>query len=299
MKTYPDVPVVVVKLALSTTQISSMNWSHDLKVLLQALQAMNRDGVSGQILVSAVHDGAANALLTMWFLNHTDITQGERLMQPFFAMLSQNGTSNSLSSRALSRLTSSYRQVPDKNPTNNGIVAGSVVLSNELFNSKYGPDRIAQAFADLPMAPGDLFFTSNLGGRVVAMQDGDNTAMHPGWRSSAHLVSYIQTVQPSFEAKASALDRLTHELMPLLYSIDPEFRLSYRNVGDPNENDFQRVYWGPKYGRLRRVKNKWDPEDLFICKLGVGSEQWDDQLFCRNRPRVVDRILDWVRGYMP
>jgi hypothetical protein len=149
------------------------------------------------------------------------------------------------------------------------------------------------------MDPGEFYFTSNLGGRVLDKNNSDDTAMHAGWRASAQLVSYVQPVPLFFEAKGLALDRLRDEIMPRLYSIDPNFSLSYRNVGDPNEKNFQQVYWGSKYRRLSRVKNKWDPEDIFISKLGVGSERWDEKGLCRKPRQFVNHLRHWLhRLYM-
>jgi FAD/FMN-containing dehydrogenase len=60
-------------------------------------------------------------------------------------------------------------------------------------------------------------------------------------------------------------------------------RASYVSESDYFEADWQRSFWGPHYARLRAVKRRYDPEGLFIVHHGVGSEDWSDDGFTRNR----------------
>ena len=178
-------------------------------------------------------------------------------------------------------------------PENYGILSGSMLVSNQLFNSPEGPSRMAESFAKLPVGANDILFTSNLGGRVTANKDLVDTAMHPAWRSSAQLISFVRAVEPSVDGKMSALQELTNIQMPILYSLeDPSFKVSYGNLGDPNEADFQRVYWGERnYERLTRIKQERDGDALFITKLGVGSEAWDEEGMCRKERKMIAQSL--------
>lgn len=45
--------------------------------------------------------------------------------------------------------------------------------------------------------------------------------------------------------------------------------------------DWQAANWGSNYPRLLRLKQRYDPQNLFIVKQGVGSEFWDDNQLCR------------------
>jgi hypothetical protein len=44
---------------------------------------------------------------------------------------------------------------------------------------------------------------------------------------------------------------------------------------------WQRAYWGPSYPRLLAAKQRYDPDDLFFVRHGVGSEGWSEDGFDR------------------
>ncbi|KAJ5558023.1 CAZyme family AA7 [Penicillium sp. DV-2018c] len=83
---------------------------------------------------------------------------------------------------------------------------------------------------------------------------------------AAQLINFVRPVDPSSKGRAAALHNLTSILMPLLYEIEPGFRLSYRNVGDPSEKDFQQVYWGKNYARPSQIKRSWDRDGRMFSK---------------------------------
>ena len=48
------------------------------------------------------------------------------------------------------------------------------------------------------------------------------------------------------------------------------------------QKGWQSAYWGSNYGRLRVVKQKYDPDGLFFVHNGVGSDDWSPDGFTRR-----------------
>jgi len=59
--------------------------------------------------------------------------------------------------------------------------------------------------------------------------------------------------------------------------------LTHTRTSD-DDLDFTASHWGPSYPKLLAVKDKYDPDGLFICHHCVGSERWTaaSNLNCRK-----------------
>lgn len=47
---------------------------------------------------------------------------------------------------------------------------------------------------------------------------------------------------------------------------------TYVNEANPYEPHWQETFWGEKYGKLERLKRKFDPKGLFVCNRCVGGD---------------------------
>ncbi len=47
------------------------------------------------------------------------------------------------------------------------------------------------------------------------------------------------------------------------------------------EPEWRKSYWGSHYANLLAIKDKYDPDGLFITHHGVGSERWSADGFTR------------------
>ena len=47
------------------------------------------------------------------------------------------------------------------------------------------------------------------------------------------------------------------------------------------EFNWKKSFFGKHYEKLRDVKRKYDPEEMFLIYKGVASDEWDAELVCR------------------
>lgn len=74
---------------------------------------------------------------------------------------------------------------------------------------------------------------------------------------------------------------MTNNKVPILAAVAGPNSGSYSNEADVREPHFQTTFFGPNYGRLSIIKNKYDPKGMFIVGAGVGSEHWDIDGICQ------------------
>jgi hypothetical protein len=85
----------------------------------------------------------------------------------------------------------------------------------------------------------------------------------------------------TFEEQDAKTANITRHEVPMFRSLEHGKMGAYVNEADADEVGFQQSFWGENYPRLRSIKASRDPNDLFIVRKGVGSEDWDDDGLCR------------------
>jgi hypothetical protein len=112
--------------------------------------------------------------------------------------------------------------------------------------------------ATLPGAGGGVVFDGY--GGVINKIASDHTAfVHRDAVACAQYSITFPTASPSLSARAAAstwLDDLQQLFSPVSQG-------AYQNYIDPTLNDWQQAYYGTNLPRLRRVKGKYDPDEVF------------------------------------
>ncbi|KAF9630333.1 putative fad fmn-containing isoamyl alcohol oxidase protein [Lasiodiplodia theobromae] len=108
----------------------------------------------------------------------------------------------------------------------------------------------------------------------------------PAWRDA--LVDTVVTTPWNFTAPWEEMiewqDKMTNKYIPQLTALAPESGC-YANEGDFRQPNWQKYFYGSNYAKLREIKKKYDPLDLFYGVAAVGSEEWnvaEDGRMCRT-----------------
>lgn len=64
--------------------------------------------------------------------------------------------------------------------------------------------------------------------------------------------------------------------MPILAELTPGGG-AYLNEADRNQADWQDVFYGDNYAKLKAIKKIYDPCSTFYALTGVGSDDWTVQ----------------------
>ena len=158
----------------------------------------------------------------------------------------------------------------------------NILIQREFYESTEGPAKLVERLATVNLNPGDTWVANALGGQVADNKNSVDNAMHRGWRSASILLVGNRVFGTTLKEQRDVQERMTTVEWPLLRSMgQPKPETIYLNEADAELEDWQSWFWGKKYNRLLQIKNKWDPEGLFVVRHGVGSEDWDSEGMCQ------------------
>lgn len=110
-------------------------------------------------------------------------------------------------------------------------------------------------------------------------------AVLPAWRDA--LMSVLVPSEWDFTLPRSVEEQresqLTDSVIPKLTAVTPHSG-TYMNEADFNLATWKEDFYGHNYARLRAIKAKYDPGDLFYATTAVGSDAWNvaaDGRMCR------------------
>ena len=156
------------------------------------------------------------------------------------------------------------------------------VPTNQLTGSRLIPRSLMQANLSTIMAAirnislsGPLVTIAQNVPHSIASNTPSTNAVLAAWRSSAMLVvleeAWNFTAPPSLNMALENL--LTNNLVPQIDAVSPGSG-TYLNEANFQQANWKEDFYGVNYERLRSVKRKYDPEDLFYATTAVGSDAW-------------------------
>ncbi|KAL5048960.1 hypothetical protein BDW71DRAFT_176885 [Aspergillus fruticulosus] len=101
-----------------------------------------------------------------------------------------------------------------------------------------------------------------------------HNAVLPAWRDA--LIDTTLTTPWEWNAEEEMLAqqrKMTEDYIPTLMALAPGSG-AYMNEGDFRQPNWQEAFYGSNYNALRKVKAKYDPNEVFYASKAVGSDEW-------------------------
>ncbi|KAL9015485.1 MAG: hypothetical protein Q9185_007118 [Variospora sp. 1 TL-2023] len=99
-------------------------------------------------------------------------------------------------------------------------------------------------------------------------------SVNPLWRDSIlDIVIGTTWNNTDWDLNLANQQLMTDQLLPQLERLTPGGG-AYLNEGNPQQADFQKVFYGNNYAKLLALKAKFDPDEIFYGLTAVGSEFW-------------------------
>ena len=298
MRVFPDMPSVISTIYYTSPQADDQFWQTVMQVV-KLTRSMSVKGNSGQYTVGRLSNFHWFVNWTMFVLNETDSKWIDGQAAPLLSLLDWFGIQYQYISTEYTK-TSTFLAIPKQADIGGvGYLQSSRVVSESFMKNNSSASRLVASLSELDLGPGSLVTVNVLGGRVNINTSGLYTSINPHWRSSALLVVLMQSFPPNSHSQAAALDKLTRINTPVLASLDPGSTGVYFNEADPEQDHFQTAFWGPHYERLRRIKNQWDKQGLFMVRKGVGSDDWDAESLCRKNTTARSSAPNYRADALP
>ncbi|KAI9040214.1 FAD-binding domain-containing protein [Aspergillus affinis] len=286
IRVYPDISAVHTLLTITQPTGSEKFWEAARELFAaQPTLAAGRNHVRISVYPVSLNDSSTGTLDLEATLYNTTVTATDEKFAPLREALTRAAISHVFQSDHLPSLGTYLKNPQYVNAGGMGHVHGSVLVSEDFHHTDDAPSKLADTLSKLQAAPGSTIEVTTFGGgQVKANKNIVDSAVHPAWREALTVIDLFVNLptNSSFEMQRTAQSFLTGVQMPLLLSLEPRMA-SYVNGANSQQEDFQWRFWGDNYKRLYKIKQDWDKDGLFICTMGVGSEDWDEEGMCRKK----------------
>lgn len=287
LKVYPDYPLIYATLNYTINPgVAFWDGVGAFQKHILRLNDQGGSGFYGMVPITPVSDtqNASTFLSSMAFVNQTNATTVKALFSPLLSDVEHAiGFEPSFDTVSYPSMSSMYSAIFTGNDTTGAEMRlGSHLVSRDFIKSD-NSTRLTHAMSSLHFGPGDAVAGIILTGGQVSRNRDIASALNPAWRDTMVHVLFTRLMSPdmTFEEQDAIAANITRHEVPIFKSLEPGKMGAYLNEADANEVEFQQSFWGENYPRLRAIKASRDPNDLFIVRKGVGSEDWDDDGLCR------------------
>ncbi|KAH7165981.1 hypothetical protein EDB81DRAFT_918197 [Dactylonectria macrodidyma] len=287
--TYGVVTSAIVKAHPKITAVSSINFSitsgtgnitdamfwKALHSYWKRFPEFARDNANYEYFIIANIGTGYSFTMSPWFAPGMTVDELKELVAPMFAEWAELGI----------EVDPVYKQYDDFYPAWQGSFplepwgSSTIRQASRLFPyNNWDNDTIIQETLDVvkgTIEDGLYFIGFNT---FTGVEGYPETAANPAWRTALlHGIAAAFWADDADEAtKRAASDKLTFDWMEKWRAITPGSG-AYMSESDYIEPNFTQSFWGASYDLALKMKEKWDPRELFYATNAVGSEKWELQ----------------------
>ncbi|KAI8216233.1 hypothetical protein K4K54_013208 [Colletotrichum sp. SAR 10_86] len=289
VKAYPVPDMILLGLNMSANNgTSTKSWWKFVAKLHTLLPALQDQGIKGYYTIAGPPSSATVGMsgsLFAWDMSNDAVAKS---VAPIRQLISNSSGIVSGSVQVVP-IPSFYAlltgiKIPD-HAGGSGITAARLISRKTVTENGDLLAEVLEQVGPQAIAPTDGTPNPSMSGTMTISQVPVDNALNPAWRDSVvHLITSQSWTDSTPNTTVSTLvNQMTYNKLNALRELSPETG-TYLNEANAIEPGWQWSFFGPNYGRLRSIKEKYDPEGLLWCPQCVGSEEWvesEDGSLCR------------------
>lgn len=274
-KAHKDIPVSAANLTFTNEGISVDDFYAAISAYHESLSSIVD---AGAMSISSF----SNTSFKIWPMTAPGISEAQlaQLLRPYLTKLENLGIKYNLVLRQFSGYLPEFTAMQNSIAVGVGQYGGRLIPRSLVERNN---SDLTAAFRSI-IEDGAGVTTVSLSVSKSVAGDVYNAVL-PAWRDT--LLDVVIDTEWDFTAPLSAMvalqRRMTEVYIPTLAALTPGGGC-YLNEADFLEPNWQETFYGSNYNRLREIKRKFDPEDVFYAPTAVGSDEWvvlDGGRLCR------------------
>ncbi|KAJ5377518.1 uncharacterized protein N7496_004927 [Penicillium cataractarum] len=274
-RVHPKVGVTVTTFSFSTgTDVSADTFWAGVRSYMERFPAHADAGTYAYFWILNTGTDSFEFLMNPFFaVNHT-LAEYTALVQPWYDELADLGISITPNSTYYDNFYDAWSAgFPLETVASSVMMTGSRLFpranweSDSLFNSTF--DALRSTISE-----GYVLLAFNLKAELV---DGyPSNSANPAFRNTLlHAITSTSWDSDATNAEIlEKMDYLTNDVLGQWRATCPDSG-AYMSESDIQEPDFQQAFYGSNYARLYKLKQLYDPTNLFYAPTAVGSENWE------------------------
>lgn len=271
-KAHPDFPTAGLSLTFKSDGALADDYWRAISTFTALSPLIGRLGAMAIVIIT-------DTVFSITPMTGPDLTQDylKGVLQPFFDVLEELNIPYSLTAADFPAYLDEYNAMQPPLPVSVAQYGGWLIPERTVTRNN---DGLIATYRNLT-AHGVMIIAVVLDVALTSTHNGTHiigpvdNAVNPAWREA--VIDTVLTTPLNLSGPVSEWDdqqtKMTAEYVPQLSRLAPDSGC-YLNEADPYQPSWQTVFYGKNYDKLRRIKKKYDPKDLFYATTAVGSDEW-------------------------